>query len=126
MNRDTKLSSDKQMNTLQTFEVECKSLFKDVLRSGISFVKIDAEGAEIDILISEEASDSKNWIDTTHLVFEWSFTKERRVDVFKKAVSNLLKAGFSVHYEGMGSWWDNEGILWPYPNDMVVFAVRDI
>jgi len=126
VDRDTKMSSDKQMNTLQTFEVECKSFFRDVLRSGISFVKIDVEGAEIDILVSEEASYAKNWIDVTNLVFEWSFTKERRIDVFKKAVSNLHKAGFAVHYEGMGSWWDNEGILWPYPTDMIVFAVRDI
>ena len=61
----------------------------------------------------------------THLVVEWSFTKERRVDVFHSMISNLKLAGFDVYYEGRGSWWDDtesNNIMWPYPNDIVVFA----
>lgn len=124
VDRETKLSSTKQMNNLQRFNVACISFFDGALVPGVTFVKIDCEGAEIDILLSSEASKQSSWLDVTHLVLEWSFTKERRVSLFHKAMSNLRTAGFEVYYDGMGSWWDtDEGVLWPFPNDLIVFAV---
>ena len=124
VDRDTKLSSTKQMNTLQRFEVACISFFEGALVPGVTFVKLDCEGAEIDILLSSEASKQSYWLDVTHLVLEWSFTKERRVSLFHKAMDNLRTAGFEVYYDGMGSWWDtDDGVLWPFPNDLIVFAV---
>ena len=124
VDRDTKLSSTKQMNTLQRFEVACISFFEGALVPGVTFVKLDCEGAEIDILLSSEASKQSSWLNVTHLALEWSFTKERRVSLFHKAMDNLRTAGFEVYYDGMGSWWDtDDGVLWPFPNDLIVFAV---
>ena len=128
---DTDLPSKAQQKTLQRISVECTPFFgsKDrtqtgALMPGVTFVKIDCEGAEIDILLSEEASQQSSWLDTTHLVVEFSLTKERRVNIFHKAIDNLQKAGFEVYYEGIGSWWDtDEGVMWPYPNDLIVFAM---
>jgi len=91
----------------------------------VTLVKLDCEGAEIDILISEEASRPESWLDVTDLVVEWSFTKERRVSVFHRAVRNLEAAGFTVFYEGSGSWWDTDkSSFWPYEHDLVIFACR--
>jgi FkbM family methyltransferase len=124
----TTLPSVLQKKTLERFPVECVSFFSShdqdgALVPGITFVKLDCEGAEIDILLSYEASQRSSWLDCTHLVFEWSFTKERRVDIFHKAMDNLKEAGFEVYYEGIGSWWDTDvGTLWPYPNDAIIFA----
>jgi hypothetical protein len=90
---------------------------------GVTFVKLDCEGSEIEILLSSQASEGTSWLDVTHLVVEWSFTKERRVAVFHQMISNLKNAGFEVSYEGMGSWWDvDPNVMWPYPNDLLVFA----
>ena len=125
VDRETKMSSTKQLNKLQRFEVNCVSFFGGALAHGVTFVKLDNEGAEMDILLSDEVRQSSSWLDVTHLVFEWSFTKERRVSLFHKAISNLNSAGFEVDYEGKGSWWDTEpGVLWPYQKDLVVFAHR--
>jgi FkbM family methyltransferase len=95
------------------------------LKLGITFVKLDCEGAEVDILLAPESREPISWLDVTNLVFEWSFTKERRVEQFHHAIQNLEAAGFSVSYEGQGSWWDTEtNVMWPYHNDLIVFAVR--
>ena len=108
------------------YEVKVVPFFNGALREGITFVKIDAEGAELEILLSTEASIASSWLDVTHLVLEYSFTKERRVSQFHRAIANLQKAGFRVRYEGMGAWWDTElGAIWPYHNDLVVFAMRN-
>jgi len=120
-----KLVSTEQDAVLARSRVQTIPFFGNAgaLHPGITFVKMDCEGAEIDILLSTEASDSHNWLDVTHLVFEWSFTKERRITEFHKAVNNLASAGFNVVYEGQGSWWDTEAnCMWPYHNDLVVFA----
>ena len=107
-------------------EVEVVPFFNGALREGITFVKIDSEGSEIDILLSPEAGIASSWLDVTHVVFEYSFTKERRVSQFHRVITNLQKGGFRVRYEGMGAWWDTEvGAVWPYHNDLVVFAIRD-
>lgn len=107
-------------------EVEVVPFLNSALRESITLVKIDAEGAELDILLSSEASLASSWLDVTHLVLEYSFTKERRISVFHQAMTNLEKAGFEIRYEGMGAWWDTElGAIWPYHSDLIVFAIRD-
>jgi FkbM family methyltransferase len=85
-------------------QVQTRPMFGEdgALHEGITAVKLDCEGAELDILLSEEAALKVSWLDVTHLVFEWSFTKERRVAQFHRAVSNLQCAGFVVTYEGQG------------------------
>ena len=95
------------------------------LQPGVTFVKMDCEGAEIDILLAPESSCRSKWLDATHLVFEWSFTKEKRVGEFHKALNNLRSSGFDVVYQGQGSWWDAEpNCMWPYHTDLIVFARR--
>lgn len=126
--RSTKLSSQLQLGELERFSVPCVSFFGNdgntgALVPGITLVKLDCEGAEVDILLSNDASQRSAWIDVTHVVIEWSFTKERRVSIFHKAMRNLRDAGFDIYYEGIGSWWDTEaGVMWPYPQDLIVFA----
>jgi FkbM family methyltransferase len=133
VDRTGKMSSKSQQNELERLSVPCTSFFGSnsnssvqdgALVPGVTFVKLDCEGAEIDILLSDNASQRSSWLDTTHLVVEWSMTKERRVDIFHKAMNNLRDAGFEVFYEGIGSWWDTDnGVLWPYPKDIIAFAV---
>jgi len=125
---DGSLPSSDQEGTLTRTSVPTVPLFGEggALRPGVTFVKLDCEGAELDILTSKEASLSKSWLDVTHLTFEWSFTKERRVEVFHGAVRNLNGAGFRVAYEGQGAWWDTErDVMWPYHRDLVVYAIRE-
>ncbi|KAL7446711.1 hypothetical protein ACHAXM_010513 [Skeletonema potamos] len=120
------LPSESQLNVLERLDVTSIPFFKGALVDGVTLVKLDCEGAEIDILLSEESSRSESWLDVTDLVCEWSFTKERRVSVLHRAVRNLKEAGFTVYYEGLGSWWDtDQGALWPYPNDLVIFAHKN-
>jgi FkbM family methyltransferase len=121
---DKSISKD-QDELLTRSQVQTVPFFGDngALRPGVTFVKIDSEGGEIGILLSPESSHRSNWLDVTNLVFEWSFTKERRVTEFHRAVKNLESAGFNVTYEGQGSWWDTEAsCMWPYHTDLIVFA----
>ena len=132
VDRTSKLPSRNQAKTLERFPVKTVSFFggkqqEGALVPGVSFLKLDCEGAEMDILLSQEAARRSSWLDTTHLVAEWSFTKERRVSVFHKAMKNLRKAGFEIYYEGIGSWWDvDDSVMWPYPSDLVVFAMMKL
>ena len=66
----------------------------------------------------------RSWRGVTRLVFEWSFTKERRVERFRAAVAALEAAGFVVMYEGRGSW--DELDEWPWHTDAIVFAAREL
>jgi len=101
--------------------------FGGALEPGITFVKIDCEGAEVDILLSEQASRPESWLDVSHLVLEWSFTKQISIKIFHQAIHNLNKSGFLVTFEGNGSWWNQNKSgdeQWPYHTDLVVFAAR--
>ena len=121
------LPSSNQETQLSRSLVTIVPLFGDegALKPGVTFVKLDCEGAEMEILLSAQSREEESWLDVTHLVFEWSFTKDRRVNVFHKAVDNLETAGFSLSYDGQGSWWDTqEDVMWPFHSDLVVFAVR--
>ncbi len=125
----TKLTSKTQASVLSRSQVHTMPFFGDsgALVPGITLVKMDCEGAELDILLSKDAAQSSKWLDVKQLVFEWSFTKERRVDKFHTAVQNLESAGFVVAYEGRYSWWDTEqNCMWPYHTDIIVFAKRQL
>mmetsp|Transcript_18089 Transcript_18089/g.37912 ORF Transcript_18089/g.37912 Transcript_18089/m.37912 type:complete len:1196 (-) Transcript_18089:78-3665(-) len=135
VDRTTKLPSESQKSLLERIPVKCVPFFgfrkgeeneivKPALVPGVTFVKLDCEGSEIDILLSHAASQESSWLDVTHFVMEWSFTKERRGSVFRTAMSNLREAGFEVFYQGMGSWWEAANVMWPYPNDLIVFAKK--
>jgi FkbM family methyltransferase len=112
--------------------VECFPFFgpDGVLTEEVTFVKLDCEGAELEILLSEEARRASHWCNVTRLVFEWSFTKHRNIKTFHDAIHNLRQAGFDVRYEGQGAWWDtttaSDMMIWPYHNDLLVFALRDL
>ena len=87
---------------------------------GWSFVKLDCEGAELALLQGFAPGD---WRGVRRLVFEWSFTKERRMDVFLDVVARLEAEGFSVWYEGKGN-WEASFDEWPWSADAVVYAAR--
>lgn len=124
-NFTTQLSGSSQTGTLERSTVSTIPFFGGALISGVTFVKLDCEGAEIDILLDAEAGQADSWLDVSHLVFEWSFTKQKRISVFHMALHNLKNAGFNkIYYEGQSAWWDKEFELWPFHNDLVVFAVR--
>lgn len=126
VDKTTDMPSASQLKILERIDVTSIPFFNEALVPGVTLAKLDCEGAEIDILLSEEAARPSSWLDVTDLVVEWSFTKERRVSVFHRAIKNLMDAGFAVHYEGMGSWWDSDvSALWPYPSDLVIFAHRN-
>jgi FkbM family methyltransferase len=123
VDKTTKLPSSNQEGTLTRSKVSTVPFFGGALVPGVTFVKLDCEGAEIDIILSDEAAMAASWLEVTHLVFEWSFTKEKRVAVFQQAVSNLKQAGFDTYYEGQGAWWE-QNELWPFHTDLVVYAMR--
>jgi len=128
IDKTIKLSSAKQEGKLTRTTVTAVPFFGGALEAGVTFVKLDCEGAEIDILLADEAMDAKSWMDVTHLVFEWSFTKEKRLIKFHKVISNLKQAGFRVAYDGQGAWWDKEDsqAMWTFHHDLVVFARRQL
>ena len=65
----------------------------------------------------------RDWRGVRRLVFEWSFTKERRMAVFLDVVARLEAEGFSVWYEGKGN-WEAAFDEWPWSADAVVYAAR--
>jgi len=85
--------------------------FKKVLKKyKPNGVKLDIEGAEIEILESMKPED---WPDhVTHLVFEYSFDVDPSIKRFKNIIDNL-KSHFSfVHHRKMH--WDQEEYkFWP-------------
>ena len=85
-----------------------------------SYVKLDCEGCELALLTGFEPG---AWHGVQRLVFEWSFTKQRRMDVFTRAVRRLEDEGFDVWYEGRGN-WEQSFEEWPWPCDALVFAAR--
>ena len=108
-------------------EVDCVPFFgpNGVLTDDVTFVKLDCEGAEMDILLSNDAADHRKWRNVTRVVLEWSLTKNQSIAVFHHAVNNLRHAGFEVRYEGEGAHWDTTSeCSWPYHNDLLVFALR--
>jgi len=105
----------------ETIPVRTRPFFGEagMLCDDVSFVKLDCEGCELELLRSFSPGD---WRGVRRLVFEWSFTKERRMAVFCSVVRRLEAEGFAVHYEGRGQWESLDE--WPWKMDAVVFAAR--
>jgi len=103
---------------LQRVKVPLVSFFEEALTEDITFVKLDCEGAELAILQNETA----DWKGVQRLVFEYSFTKERSMEVFLKAVQRLQAAGFEVMYEGLGAW--DALPTWTWHTDALVYCAR--
>ena len=77
------------------------------------------EGAELALLRGYAPG---AWRGVTRLVFEYSFTKEPDMRAFDEVVRLLEREGFTVMYEGRGSWERLD--RWPWHMDALVFAAR--
>ena len=82
---------------LETVKVDAVS-FDDALLAAeaaagkaVTFVKMDCEGTELEILDACE-----RWRGVTHLVVEYSFTKRRSLDAFRRTADQLSKHFASV------------------------------
>eukprot|EP01052_Picozoa_sp_SAG31_P020902 SAG31_NODE_1591_length_7814_cov_4.501453_8_plen_616_part_00 len=96
--------------------------------SGATFVKLDVEGAELQLLGDPEdntAGDPHAWLGVTHVILEWSFTKDRRMVTFGRAITRLRSAGFTVMYDFAGGAWESMD-EWPWHTDVLVFAAREL
>jgi len=82
----------------------------------ISYVKMDCEGAELDIL-----KNMKEWYGVQKLVFEYSFTKRRNMGEFWKTLEVLRLHFDRIWYNDEG--WDNHD-EWPWHTDAIVFCQR--
>lgn len=93
-------------------------IFKDVLdQFRPNGVKMDIEGAEIDILDS-----MTTWpTHVTHLVFEYSFDRDRSITRFKKIIDQLKENFTHVHHPKMD--WNREKYDF-YPPAVIVYAKR--
>ena len=101
--------------------VETIPLFGEggALSDETTFVKLDVEGAELALLRGYAPG---AWRGVTRLVFEYSFTKEPDMRAFDEVVRLLEREGFTVMYEGRGSWERLD--RWPWHMDALVFAAR--
>ena len=90
-----------------------------LLETGVNWVKLDIEGAEMKLLASP-----RDWKHVERLVVEWSFTKDRALAPFLEALGHLRRAGFACAYDGRGTW--DQGEVWPGRTDALVFCARDL
>ena len=106
---------------LERLEVRSVAIKELLQRITPTYVKMDIEGAEIEVM-DEVGTWPPN---VTRLVFEWSFTKEREIKKFAAVVGSLEEDGWAVMYDGRGGAWEKEE-TWPphYFHDLVVFAAR--
>lgn len=91
-----------------------------LLSPDVSFVKMDCEGAELDVLSNFHPGE---WLNVRRLVFEYSFTKRPEISSFVDVVEKLEKEGFEVAYEGKGN-WERSLERWPWQVDALVYAWR--
>ncbi|KAJ8600017.1 hypothetical protein CTAYLR_001861 [Chrysophaeum taylorii] len=98
--------------------VRCVGFF-DVLDDDVTFVKLDVEGAELEIL---DGFLPGAWRNVCRLVFEYSFTKRPQLAPFRAIVANLEREGFQVAYD----FRDTLDTLdeWPGRTDALVFCAR--
>lgn len=106
--------------SLQRVQVTTVPFFSQLATHQPTFVKLDCEGAELALLARFSPG---AWRGVTRLVFEWSFTKERRLGVFSDVMRRLEAEGFTVMHEGRGG-WETTLEEWPWPTDAVVYAAR--
>lgn len=73
-------------------KVACER-FDDILDEKVDGIKLDIEGAELDIL-----NCGRNWLNVRKIVMEYHFDFDRSVENFKGRMSLLADAGFDVKY----------------------------
>lgn len=93
--------------------------FDGLLATGVDWVKLDIEGAEMKLLAKP-----RDWRGVDRLVVEWSFTKDRALAPFLEALGHLRAAGFVCAYDGRGTW--DQVDIWPGRTDALVFCSRDL
>jgi len=99
--------------------IKVKSIpFEQALSEGVTFVKMDCEGAELEILEGIE-----DWKLVTHLVFEYSFTKRREMAAFWALIDHLGR-----HFDQI--WFRDENWhhleQWPWHTDSLIFCRKSI
>jgi len=95
-----------------------KKILEEYKPSGI---KMDIEGAEIEILESMKPEEWPNFV--THLVFEYSFDVDPSIPRFKKIIDNLKERFGFVHHRKM-HWDQDEYKFWPPAT--IIFAKKII
>ena len=95
--------------------------FFDALQDDVSYVKLDIEGAELDILAHD---DPKAWRNVERLVFEYSFTKRRELKHFRTVLKALENAGFACFYDFKDTL--DQADVWDHHTDALVFCARDL
>ena len=111
---------------VETVEVQTRS-FDEALTDDITFVKMDCEGAELDILPAVQS-----WRNVERLVFEYSFTKRRDMPAFWDTLATLREHGFHrfafKDFTGevdASAWRHKHPSLWQGSTDALVFCLRE-
>ena len=110
------------VEALERIRVQTRPLLgaDGILTPEHTFVKLDCEGAELEILDHFAKGD---WLNVKRLTIEYSFTKARSMARFAAAVEALEAEGFTVGYEGKGNWVESFA-EWPWDVDALIFAWR--
>lgn len=90
------------------------------LTKQVTFVKLDCEGAELQIL--RFCATGNAFRNVKCLIFEYSFTKERKMSTFFDIVDGLRSVGFQVFYAGAGAWETLSE--WPWYTDALVYCAK--
>jgi len=83
----------------QSIKIPVQNFKKILKKYRPNGIKIDIEGAEIEILESMKPSDWPKHV--THLVFEYTFDVDPSVDRFRKIIENLKQNFEFVHHKKM-------------------------
>jgi FkbM family methyltransferase len=103
----------------KTIEIQVQG-FKSVLasNSSINCIKMDIEGAEIEILESMTLKDWKN-TNINKMVFEYSFDVDSSIQRFLRIIDNLQLYFDLVHYTKVN---DNESDYLYFPSATIVYC----
>ena len=93
-----------------TIDIPVQNFKKILKKYKPNGIKMDIEGAEIEILESMKPSDWPEHV--THLVFEYSFDVDPSIPRFKKIIDNLKEHFSFVHHRKM-HWDQSEYKFWP-------------
>lgn len=100
--------------------VSCIPFF-DQIEDQTTMVKLDVEGAELEIL---DDFPRGAWKNVEKLVFEYSFTKRPSLKPFRTIVSRLEQEGFEVSYDFRDTLVDDPDGVWPGHTDALIFCSR--
>ena len=106
---------------LPTTEIDCIAI-DEILKNqpDINCIKLDIEGSELEILQNDH-----DFSKIDKLVFEYSFTKDRKMDTFFKCVDKLekyfyvdiQKSYYNQNYQGQKGYWG--GFI-----DSIIFCMK--